>query len=82
MILSPTPVGDGWSYRTAGKTLSFNESLKMLVSTVAGGGNLLLNLGPDQFGELRPSEVAIAERLGMWLQNTGTRSMVRAADLT
>jgi alpha-L-fucosidase len=68
MILSPTPQGDGWSYRSNGKTRPLDECIRMLASTASGGGNLLLNLGPDQFGEFRPEEAAIAKGMGAWLK--------------
>ena len=71
MILSPTPQGDGWSYRSNGKTRPLDECIRMLASTVSGGGNLLLNFGPDQFGEFRPEEVAIAKGMGAWMKKYG-----------
>ena len=43
----------------------------MLASIASGGGNLLLNFGPDQFGEFRPEEVAIAKGMGAWLKKYG-----------
>jgi alpha-L-fucosidase len=71
MILSPTPQGDGWSCRSAGKTRPLDECIRMLASTASGGGNLLLNFAPDQFGEFRPAEVAIAKGMGVWLKKYG-----------
>ncbi len=71
MILSPTPQGDGWSYRSAGKTRPLDECIRMLASTASGGGNLLLNLGPDQYGEFRETEVAIVKGMGSWLRKYG-----------
>ena len=71
MILSPTPQHDGWSYRSNGKTRPLNECIRMLASIASGGGNLLLNFGPDQFGEFRPEEVAIAQGMGAWLKKYG-----------
>lgn len=71
MILSPTPQGDGWSYRSNGKTRPLDECIRMLASIASGGGNLLLNFGPDQFGEFRPEEVAIAKGMGVWLKKYG-----------
>jgi alpha-L-fucosidase len=71
MILSPTAEGDGWSYRSAGRTRPLEECLRMLVSTASGGGNLLLNLGPDQHGVFRPEEEAIARGMGAWLKTHG-----------
>ena len=71
MILSPTPEHDGWSYRSDGKTRPLGECIRMLASIASGGGNLLLNFGPDQFGEFRPEEVAIARGMGAWLKKYG-----------
>ena len=71
MILSPTPQHDGWSYRSNGKTRPLDECIRMLASTASGGGNLLLNFGPGQFGEFRPEEVAIAKGMGAWLKKYG-----------
>jgi alpha-L-fucosidase len=71
MILSPTPQGDGWSHRSSGKTRPLEECIRMLASIASGGGNLLLNFGPDQFGEFRPEEVAIARGMGAWLKKYG-----------
>lgn len=71
MILSPTPRHDGWSWRPEGVTRPLEDCIHMLVSSATGGGNLLLNFGPDQFGEFRPEEVAIAKGMGAWLQKYG-----------
>ena len=71
MILSPTPQHDGWSYRSSGKTRPLDECIRMLASIDSGGGNLLLNFGPDQFGEFRPEEIAIARGMGAWLKKYG-----------
>jgi alpha-L-fucosidase len=78
MILSPTPQHDGWSYRSNGKTRPLEECIRMLASIASGGGNLLLNFGPDQFGEFRPEEVAIAQGMGAWLKKYGAASGVRS----
>jgi alpha-L-fucosidase len=43
----------------------------MLASIASGGGNLLLNFGPDQYGELRPEEAAIGRGMGAWLKKYG-----------
>jgi len=71
MILSPTPQHDGWSYRSTGKTRPLDDCIRMLASIASGGGNLLLNFGPDEFGEFRPEEVAIARGMGAWLKKYG-----------
>jgi alpha-L-fucosidase len=71
MILSPTPENQGWSYRSNGITRSLDECIRMLASTVSGGGNLLLNLAPDQYGAFRPMEIEIARGMGAWLRKYG-----------
>lgn len=71
MILSQTPRHDGWSWRPDGVTRPLEDCIQMLVSSATGGGNLLLNFGPDQFGEFRPEEVAIARGMGAWLKKYG-----------
>ena len=71
MILSPTPDHQGWSYRSEGRTRDLQECIRMLTSTVSGGGNLLLNLAPDQFGAFRESEVDIVKGMGAWLDKYG-----------
>jgi len=45
--------------------------LRMLISVVGGGGNMLLNVGPTPDGEIAPEQRAILEYLGAWLSRHG-----------
>ena len=63
--------GGGWSYRPDGQTRSYEECIRMLVSTVTGDGNLLLNVGPMPTGEILPDQVEVLRRMGRWLGRHG-----------
>ncbi len=63
--------GGGWSYRPDGRTRTLKECLRMLVSTVTGDGNLLLNIGPTPAGQFRPQEIANLKGMGRWLRKFG-----------
>jgi len=61
----------GWSYRPGEPTRSYEECLKMLLSTVTGDGNLLLNVGPTPAGEILPEQVEVLKKIGAWLKQHG-----------
>jgi alpha-L-fucosidase len=61
----------GWSYRPGEPTRSYEECTKMLVSTVTGDGNLLLNVGPLPTGEILPEQVEVLKKMGGWLKKHG-----------
>ena len=61
----------GWSYRPGEPTRSYEECIKMLVSTVTGDGNLLLNVGPLPTGEILPEQVEVLKKMGGWLKKHG-----------
>ncbi len=63
--------GGGWSYRPDGRTRSFEECLRMLVQTVTGDGNLLLNVGPMPTGEIDPKQIEALHQMGEWLRKYG-----------
>jgi alpha-L-fucosidase len=62
----------GWSYRPGEPTRSYEECVRMLVSTVTGDGNLLLNVGPLPTGEILPEQVEVLKRMGAWLRKHGS----------
>ena len=43
----------------------------MLVSSVTGDGNLLLNVGPMPTGEILPEQVEVLKKMGIWLKKYG-----------
>ena len=49
-----------------------DDVIRMLCTTVGRGGNLLLNVGPDDEGVVHEEEVAILRRLGKWMERFGT----------
>jgi alpha-L-fucosidase len=61
----------GWSYRPGEPTRTYEECLKMLISTVTGDGNLLLNVGPMPTGEILPEQVEVLKKMGIWLKKNG-----------
>ncbi len=63
--------GGGWSYRPDGRTRTFAECLRMLVSCASGDGNLLLNVGPLPTGEIDARQVAVLRQMGTWLARNG-----------
>lgn len=63
--------GGGWSYRPDGRTRSFDECLRMLVSCATGDGNLLLNVGPLPTGEIAADQQHVLRQLGRWLAKYG-----------
>jgi alpha-L-fucosidase len=63
--------GGGWSYRPDGRTRTFDECLAMLVQSVTGDGNLLLNVGPLPTGEIATDQQAVLRQMGTWLEKYG-----------
>ena len=64
-------VGKGWSYRGEDGFKGPEECIRMLVSCVTGGGNLLLNFGPRPDGTFASGEAAVARAAGEWLGRYG-----------
>lgn len=64
-------VGTGWSYRGENGFKGPDDCIKMLVSCVTGGGNLLLNFGPRPDGSFAEGEVKVANAMGKWLGKYG-----------
>lgn len=67
-------VGRSFGYNRAEDpqfTLTGTEAIRLLVRTVAAGGNLLLNIGPTAEGEVPPEQAAALDQLGAWLRVHG-----------
>jgi len=60
-----------WAWKPDDKLKSFPEVLKILVETVTGDGNLLLNVGPMPDGEIEPRQADRLRELGTWLDRYG-----------
>jgi len=64
MSLSP----DGWTYRINQKFRSAREMVFTLSDIVSKGGNLLLNLGPDDKGDWPEGAYESLRGIGDWMQ--------------
>ena len=66
-----TLVGRQWSYRPGGRMYTREETIRHLVNTATGDGNLLLNVGPTPAGEIEPRQVERLREVGQWLTRYG-----------
>lgn len=60
-----------WAWKPNDKMKSLEECLRILVTTVTGGGNLLLNVGPMPDGRIEPRQVERLREIGAWLEKNG-----------
>ena len=61
----------GFSEMADEEWLSAREVVKMLRKCVAGGGNLLLNIGPTPEGDVPPEAAQMFQEVGQWLAKYG-----------
>jgi len=64
-------MGDQWSYKPDDKYKSTHHLIHLLVDIVAKGGNLLLNIGPDEQGQFPPTALQRLKEIGDWMQVNG-----------
>lgn len=60
-----------WAWKPDDKLKSFDECIRILVETVGGDGNLLLNVGPMPDGRIEPRQVDRLKEIGDWLELNG-----------
>ena len=60
-----------WAWKPNDALKSFEECIRILVETVGGDGNLLLNVGPMPDGRIEPRQVERLNEIGQWLQQDG-----------
>ncbi|WP_158994552.1 alpha-L-fucosidase [Mucilaginibacter sp. L196] len=63
--------GASWGYNKAQHLMSRSSIIQMLVNVVDRGGNMLLNVGPDQDGIIPASHVLRLKEVGEWLNKNG-----------
>ncbi|MGA3172658.1 MAG: alpha-L-fucosidase [Chthoniobacteraceae bacterium] len=61
-----------WSYSPSSPVKSLKEVLTLLVETITGDGNLLLDVGPRADGTIEPSEVERLHEIGEWMRKYGS----------
>jgi len=64
-------LGDQWAYRPHDHYKSLDRVLEILIQTVTGDGNLLLNVGPTPEGDIAPEQLSLLDGLGAWLKKYG-----------
>lgn len=60
-----------WAWKPNDKLKSFEECIRILVETVGGDGNLLLNVGPMPDGRIEARQVDRLKEIGNWLEQNG-----------
>jgi len=60
-----------WAWKPDDRMKSFDESIRTLVATAGGNGNLLFNVGPMPDGRIEPRQVARLAEMGAWLDLNG-----------
>jgi alpha-L-fucosidase len=64
-------MGGCWSHIPDDAIKSARQCLHMLLGCACGGGNLLLDVGPDDQGRIDPQEIANLRELGGWMSKYG-----------
>ena len=64
-------LGDQWAYRPHDHYKSLDKVLEILIQTVTGDGNLLLNIGPTPEGDIAPEQLSLLNGMGNWLKHYG-----------
>jgi len=64
-------LGTSWGWVDDDVIKSFRQLVDILVRTVTGGGNLLLNIAPDGEGSFDEGQVERLYEIGEWLSNYG-----------
>ncbi|CAN5669389.1 hypothetical protein BH11ARM2_BH11ARM2_00710 [soil metagenome] len=64
-------LGDQWAYKPNDHYKTPARVIEVLLQTVTGDGNLLLNVGPDSTGRITAEQQAILEKVGEWTSKYG-----------
>jgi alpha-L-fucosidase len=64
-------LGEQWAWKPNDKLKSAEDCIRILLQTVGGDGNLLLNVGPTPDGTIEARQVQILLEIGSWLERFG-----------
>jgi alpha-L-fucosidase len=64
-------IAQQWAWKPDDKLKSFEECIRILVETVGGDGNLLLNVGPMPNGQIEARQAERLKEIGDWLDKNG-----------
>ena len=56
-----------WAWKPNDELKSADECIRMLLQTVGGDGNLLLNISPMPDGQIEPRQIDVLQKIGDWL---------------
>ncbi|MGB0991154.1 MAG: alpha-L-fucosidase [Akkermansiaceae bacterium] len=63
-----------WGYRTVANGANYKtarEAVQIYAEASSKGGNTLLNVGPNRFGNIPPEQVSLMNELGTWMATNG-----------
>ncbi|HOA50789.1 MAG: alpha-L-fucosidase [Thermogutta sp.] len=60
-----------WAWKPNDELKTLSQCLEILLRTVGGDGNLLLNVGPMPDGQIEPRQVERLKEIGAWLKKYG-----------
>jgi len=60
-----------WAWKPDDKLKSLDDCLEILVETIGGDGNLLLNVGPMADGKIEEKQAERLKQIGDWLDKNG-----------
>ena len=60
-----------WAYRFDQDLKSAKEVIGYLIDAATGGGNFVVNVGPDRHGTIPPEQERVLDRVGAWLDMYG-----------
>ncbi len=63
--------GEGWFFNGGLNIKSPSTCLRLLIDSVIGDGNLLLDFGPNSDGEIIPEVQSVFRSIGAWLKENG-----------
>jgi alpha-L-fucosidase len=68
---STITLGAQWAYSFDETVKSAKTVIQSIVASACGGGNFVLNIGPDRHGLIPPEQERVMDEVGAWLQKYG-----------
>ena len=69
---TPMTLNNTWSYSKTDENWKTPQTvIKMLIDVVGKGGNLLMNVGPDELGRFPEGSTRVLRTIGKWLEKNG-----------
>ena len=69
---TPMTLNNTWGYSRIDEAWKSPKTVvKMLIDVVSKGGNLLINVGPDELGRIPQGSVDVLSTVGQWLRRHG-----------